>query len=158
VLAASADEFARKLQTPRAFAGEVAAGLVEYLARALSHRATLAEPKDLAWLLASYTPDGLARVEAAGDAPSLAAVRAATSAGWFDWPALPDLFPVSFPGVKTSRDGSLVGVDLDRLKARIADYRQHVFEGNVWLSAAQHLRRGAEEPQACFRDNWVHCI
>ena len=61
----------------RAFAGEVAAGLVEYLSRALSHRAAIAEPKDLAWLLASYARDGLARVEAAGDAPSLAAVRAA---------------------------------------------------------------------------------
>jgi len=48
VLAASAGEFPRKLQTPRTFAGEVAASLVEYLAWALSHRATLAEPKDLA--------------------------------------------------------------------------------------------------------------
>ena len=49
-------------------------------------------------------------------------VRTAVSASWFDWPSLPDLFPVSFPGVKTSRDGFLVDVDLDRLKARIADY------------------------------------
>ena len=145
------------------------------------------------------------------------------SADWFDWPALPDLFPVSFPGVKTSRDGFLVDTDLDRLQARVgdyfdaalshediarryprvmkstarfdapavrdallrrggpdesgfirfayrpfdnrwlywesdtklldekrADYRPHVFEGNMWLSAAQHLRKGAEEPQACF--------
>ena len=46
----------------------------------------------------------------------------AVSREWFDWPALPDLFPVSFPGVKTSRDGFLVDSDLDRLKARIADY------------------------------------
>ena len=76
-LAASANEFARRLEKPRVFADEVAAGLVEYLARALSHRAALAEPKDLAWLLASYARDGLARVEAAGDAPSLTAVRAA---------------------------------------------------------------------------------
>ena len=45
--------------------------------RALSHRATLIEPRDVAWLLASYARDGLARVEAAGDAPSLGAVRAA---------------------------------------------------------------------------------
>ena len=37
----------------------------------------LAEPRDLARLLASYARDGLARVEAAGDAPSLAAVRGA---------------------------------------------------------------------------------
>ena len=46
----------------------------------------------------------------------------AVSADWFDWLALPDLFPVSFPGVKTSRDGFLVDVDLDRLRTRIADY------------------------------------
>ena len=41
------------------------------------------------------------------------------SPDWFDWPALPDLFPVSFPGVKTSRDGFLVDTDLDRLRARV---------------------------------------
>ena len=46
----------------------------------------------------------------------------AVSADWFDWPALPDLFPVSFPGVKTSRDGFLVDTDLDRLRARVSDY------------------------------------
>ena len=44
------------------------------------------------------------------------------SDGWQDWPSLPDLFPVAFSGVKTARDGFLVDVDLDRLKARIADY------------------------------------
>ena len=49
-------------------------------------------------------------------------VQTAVSADWFDWPALPDLFPVSFPGVKTSRDGFLVDTDLDRLRARVADY------------------------------------
>ena len=46
----------------------------------------------------------------------------AVSDGWQDWPALPDLFPTSFPGVKTSRDGFLVDVDLARLKQRVADY------------------------------------
>ena len=76
-LADSAGDFYRQLDRPRAFARDVGAGLGEYLARALSHRAALAEPKDLAWLLASYARDGLARVEAAGDAPSLQAVRAA---------------------------------------------------------------------------------
>ena len=49
-------------------------------------------------------------------------VRTTVSDGWFDWPTLPDLFPVSFPGVKTSRDGFLVDVDLDRLRARVTDY------------------------------------
>ena len=148
--------------------------------------------------------------------------RTAVSSGWFDWPSLPDLFPVSFPGVQTCRDGFLVDVDLDRLRARVgdyfdtglsheeiarrypgvmkttagfdaravrdslvkrggpdeaafvrfayrpfddrwlywekdtklldrkrADYRPHVFKGSLWLSAAQHLRKGADEPQAC---------
>ena len=51
-LAGSAEEFWRRIGTPRAFARDVGAGLGEYLARALSHRAALAEPKDLAWLLA----------------------------------------------------------------------------------------------------------
>ena len=46
----------------------------------------------------------------------------AVSNGWQDWPALPDLFPTSFPGVKTSRDGFLVDVDLGRLKQRVTDY------------------------------------
>jgi len=49
-------------------------------------------------------------------------VRTPVSDAWLDWPSLPDLFPVSFPGVKTSRDGFLVDVDLDRFKARISDY------------------------------------
>ena len=57
--------------------GKVGAGLGEYLCRALSHTASIVEPRDLAWLLASYARDGLARVEAAGDAPSLNAVRSA---------------------------------------------------------------------------------
>ena len=76
-LAASDGEFDKLLKTPRAAARKVGAGLAEYLSRALSHRAALAEPKDLAWLLASYARDGLARVEAAGDSASLSAVRSA---------------------------------------------------------------------------------
>ena len=76
-LAESAEEFAQRLESPNAFAREVGAGLGEYLCRVLTHRARLAEPKDLAWLLASHARDALARVEAAGDAPALAAVRTA---------------------------------------------------------------------------------
>ena len=49
-------------------------------------------------------------------------LRTTLNAEWFDWPSLPDLFPVSFPGVKTSRDGFLVDTDLARLQARIAYY------------------------------------
>ena len=76
-LAGSESDFLRRLENPRAFARDAGARLGEYLARALSHRAALTEPKDLAWLLASYARDGLARVEAAGGAPQLAAVREA---------------------------------------------------------------------------------
>ena len=76
-LADSAADFETKLQHPRTFANSVGPALAEYLGRALCHRATLAEPRDLARLLASYARDGLARVEASGDAPSLGAVRSA---------------------------------------------------------------------------------
>ena len=76
-LAGSAADFESKLQHPRAFAHAAGLALSEYLGRALSHRATLSEPRDLAWLLASYARDGLARVEASGDASSLSAVRSA---------------------------------------------------------------------------------
>ena len=76
-LAGSQDEFLARLENPRAFARDAGAALGEYLARALLHRAALAEPKDLAWLLASYARDGLARVDAAGGAPQLATVRLA---------------------------------------------------------------------------------
>ena len=92
-LADDADTFVRRLATPRAFARAVGAGLGEYLTRALSHRAALAEPKDLAWLLASYARDGLARVEAADDSPPLAAVRA----------ALEDALGVRFEGERGAR-------------------------------------------------------
>ena len=76
-LADSAADFEDKLQRPRAFANSVGPALAEYLGRALSHRATLAEPRDLARLLASYARDGLARVDASGDASSLNTVRSA---------------------------------------------------------------------------------
>ena len=73
----SADEFDKELQHPRAFANKAGPALTEYLGRALSHRAALAEPTALARLLASYARDGLARVEASDDAPSLKVVRSA---------------------------------------------------------------------------------
>ena len=76
-IAGSEAEFNARLERPRALANEVGAGLGEYLGRVLSHSASLTEPKDLAWLLASYARDGLARVEAAGDTASLDAVRSA---------------------------------------------------------------------------------
>ena len=92
-LAESAEAFWQALEKPQAFARSAGAGLGEYLSRALSHRAALSEPKDLAWLLASYARDGLARVEAAGDAPQLSAVRT----------ALEEALGVRFEGAKGAR-------------------------------------------------------
>ena len=92
-LADSAETFDRLLETPRAFARDIGAGLSEYLCRALSHRAALTEPKDLAWLLASYARDALARVETAGDTPQLTALRT----------ALEEALGVQFKGDKGTR-------------------------------------------------------
>ena len=69
-----------------------------------------AAPADLYKVIAPSLPLGLPFAELT------------ISDGWEEWPALPDLFPTSFPGVITSRDGFLIDVDLDRLKVRVADY------------------------------------
>ena len=92
-LADSADEFWRKVEKPRAFAREVGASFGEYISRALSHRTAITEPGDLAQLLASYARDGLARVEKAGDATTLKAVRS----------ALEDALGVRFKGERGRR-------------------------------------------------------
>ncbi|MXY51546.1 MAG: N-6 DNA methylase, partial [Gammaproteobacteria bacterium] len=76
-LTEDADDFHDRIQNPDSLAKATGAGVGEYLARALSHSASLAEPRDLAWLLASYARDGLARVDSADDAPSLTALRSA---------------------------------------------------------------------------------
>ena len=92
-LAESDAEFTRRLERPHAFARDVGPGLGEYLCRALSHQAAITQPKDLAWLLASYARDGLARVEASGETPSFAAVRS----------ALEDALGVRFEGERGAR-------------------------------------------------------
>ena len=46
----------------------------------------------------------------------------AVSDDWYDWPSVPDLFPTSFRGVKTSRDSFLVDIDFDKLKTKIQAY------------------------------------
>ncbi|MBI3960852.1 MAG: N-6 DNA methylase [Chloroflexi bacterium] len=44
------------------------------------------------------------------------------AADYLSWPKLPELFPQSFPGVKTSRDAGLVEIDRQRLEERMAQY------------------------------------
>ncbi len=134
-LAASELEFERLLDRPRASALKVGRGFAEYLARALSHQAALADPQDLAWLLASYARDGLARVERAGDSPSLGAVRS----------ALEEALGVRFEGGKGARffHSTLVqtlfyGVfSAWVLWSRQEPARSSVFD---WRTAVWHLR------------------
>jgi hypothetical protein len=41
---------------------------------------------------------------------------------YLSWPRLPELFPTSFPGIKTSRDSLLVDIDRNRLEDRMRRY------------------------------------
>ena len=49
------------------------------------------------------------------------------SEGYAVWPQLPDLAPVSFPGVKTSRDDALIDIDRDALVERMKRF----FDGSA---------------------------
>jgi len=51
----------------------------------------------------------------------------AHTAAYISWPQLPELFPVSSPGIKTSRDALLVDIDRDVLSSRMEKY----FDTNV---------------------------
>lgn len=44
------------------------------------------------------------------------------STAYILWPRLPELFPVSSPGIKTSRDSLIVDIDRDRLATRMEQY------------------------------------
>lgn len=44
------------------------------------------------------------------------------STAYTSWPRLPEIFPVSFPGIKTSRDPLLVDIDRERLIDRMGIY------------------------------------
>ena len=73
------------------------------------------------------------------------------AADYVTWPSLPDLFPVSFPGVKTSRDDVVVDIDRDQLVKRMKDYfdpditheemRQTIAGGHDQTPTASRRRR-----------------
>jgi len=52
----------------------------------------------------------------------LALVPSHIVSDYFTWPALADLFPVSFPGITTSRDDLVVDIDRSRLERRMQQY------------------------------------
>jgi hypothetical protein len=74
-LAASDRAFWQACAKPKQTATATGAPFVEYLKRALAQLAPLSRPADLAWLLASYARDALARVEKRPDLDALAAIR-----------------------------------------------------------------------------------
>ncbi|MFH1866361.1 MAG: type ISP restriction/modification enzyme [Candidatus Eisenbacteria bacterium] len=52
----------------------------------------------------------------------LALVPSQTASDYFTWPVLANLLPVSFPGIKTSRDDLVVDIDRSRLERRMQQY------------------------------------
>jgi hypothetical protein len=70
----------------------------------------------------------------------------AVSGGYLDWPMLPELFPHSFPGVKTSRDDVVVDIDRDRLVRRMEAY----FDSGVSDEEMGRLAPGAMDSTARF--------
>lgn len=78
VLAEDEVSFWRLAQHPHLAEEKFGALFVEYLRRVLLHKASLAAPRDVAGILASYARDALARVERA-DSPALSGLRTALS-------------------------------------------------------------------------------
>ena len=60
---------------PRKTANEIGDRLIEYLQRVMLHTASLTDPEDLAWFLASYAREAKARIDAKSDLPGLKALR-----------------------------------------------------------------------------------
>lgn len=77
ILAPDAASFWALVQTPAHSAKTIGAAFGEFVRRALTQSVALHQPKDVAWFLASYARDALARVELSGDLPALATVRSA---------------------------------------------------------------------------------
>lgn len=65
------------------------------------------------------------------------------SADYLKWPALPNLFLETSPGVNTSRDLDLIEVDLPKLKSRMASYFDENLENDELRRIAPSLMRSA---------------
>ncbi|MCL4465743.1 MAG: N-6 DNA methylase, partial [Chloroflexi bacterium] len=76
----------------------------------------------------------------------LAFVPAQIDPRYHAWPSLPALLPVSYPGVKTSRDDVVVDIDRERLVARMRRY----FDPQVSHEEMRRLAPGAMESTARF--------
>jgi hypothetical protein len=79
-LAAGEDEFWAAAAHPHTAAEQHGERFAGYLMRSMQHNAPLADPKDLAWFLASYARDALARVKGSNPASSSTSPRQALPA------------------------------------------------------------------------------
>ncbi|MGH9942330.1 MAG: type ISP restriction/modification enzyme [Pyrinomonadaceae bacterium] len=70
---------------------------------------------------------------------------------YFAWALLPELFPVSFPGVKTSRDDVVVDIDRERLVKRMEQY----FDVNISHEEMRRIAPKAMESGARFNAGTV---
>jgi hypothetical protein len=72
-------------------------------------------------------------------------VPSSVALGYGDWPSLPELFPVSYPGIQSGRDDLLVDIDRDRLVARMRDYFSPALSdfqvGRLYPSAMESQKR-----------------
>ena len=70
-------------------------------------------------------------------------VGKAATADYLKWPTLPELFPVSYPGVKTSRDAALVDIDRSALVARMTRYFDDTVDDAALAQEAPELTSDA---------------
>jgi len=70
-----------------------------------------------------------------------------SDATYFSWPSLPDLFPTSYPGVKTSRDDVVIDIDKDQLVERLNKY----FDPKVSHEEMSRISPGAMENVGKFK-------
>src|ERR1017187_10788992 len=68
-------------------------------------------------------------------------------ADYLSWPLLTELFPISFPGVKTSRDEVVVDIDKDRLIRRMEQY----FDPEISHEEMRQIAPGAMASTARFQ-------
>ena len=76
---------------------------------------------------------------------------ATAEGGYLMWPLLPDLLPVVFPGVKTSRDQFLVDLDRDVLLARLEKY----FDPSITDEEMRRVSPAVMEDTARYRARTV---
>jgi len=99
-------------------------------------------------LLATATQDGNALYQELHPANDLGLpfTPMASEANYLTWPLLESLFPVSYPGVKTSRDDVVVDIDRDRLVQRLEQY----FDLNVSHDEMRRISPAAMKDGARF--------